>query len=103
MKIIKARDFTATHAWDATLLAQIDGVTARLHWTDTPYHWHVNDGIEVFTVLDGAVEMHVRENGEERVVRLEAGDTYVSETGDEHMATPIGQARVLVVERAGSE
>lgn len=102
MKIVKPRDYTGSRAWDATLLAQFDGVTARLHWTDKPYHWHVNDGLELFTVLDGTVDMHVRENGEERVIRMETGDTYVSAIGDEHMATPVGEARILVVERAGS-
>lgn len=103
VKIVKARDYTAGRPWDATLLAEFDGVTARLHWTDTPYHWHVNDGIEVFAVLDGTVDMHVRENGNERIIRMETGDTYVSEAGEEHMATPVGEARILVVERAGSE
>ena len=29
--------------------------TVRLHWTDQPYQWHVNDGDEVFAVLDGEV------------------------------------------------
>lgn len=103
MKIVKPREYTASRAWDATLLAQFDGITARMHWTDKPYHWHVNDGIELFVVLDGAVNMHVRENGSERVVRMEPGDCYVSELGDEHSAEPLGAARVLVVERAGSE
>ena len=26
-------------------------------WTDAPYKWHVNDGSEVFVVLDGEVDM----------------------------------------------
>lgn len=32
------------------------------------YKWHVNDGEEVFAVMDGEVDMHYRENGEERIV-----------------------------------
>ena len=27
--------------------------------------WHVNDGEEVFAVMDGEVDMHYRENGED--------------------------------------
>ena len=65
-----ARAFTAPSAWGARDLAAIDGATVRLHWTDQPYHWHVNDGPEVFVVLDGAVDMHYRQAGEEKCVRL---------------------------------
>ena len=49
------------------------GITTRLHWTDQPYKWHVNDGEEVFAVLDGTVDMHYRENGAEKIVTLNAG------------------------------
>jgi mannose-6-phosphate isomerase-like protein (cupin superfamily) len=96
------RRFTADRAWGARDLAEIDGATVRLHWTDQPYKWHVNDGAEVFVVLDGAVEMRYRENGSEISVRLEAGDMFVAAVGDEHIASPVGEARILVVERKGS-
>ena len=55
-----SRGFRADRAWGALDLAEIDGATVRLHWTDTPYEWHVNDGTEVFVVLDGAVDMLYR-------------------------------------------
>jgi len=97
------RSFTADRAWGARDLAEIEGASVRLHWTDKPYRWHVNDGAEVFVVLDGAVEMRWRELGVERRVRLEAGDIFVAETGDEHLASPIGEARVLVIEKKGSD
>ncbi len=72
--ITHPRDFTAERAWGALQIAQLDGVTVRLHWTDAPYHWHVNDGSEVFTVLDGRVEMRWREAGQERCTLLAPGD-----------------------------
>ncbi len=50
-------------AWEALEIADIDGVTVRLHWTDKPYVWHVNEGAEVFVVLDDEVDMHYREEG----------------------------------------
>ena len=78
------------------------GATVRLHWTDAPYEWHVNDGTEVFAVLDGTVDMHYRSQGEEKVVRLDRGAIFVAEVGDEHVAHPVGEARILVVERKGS-
>ncbi|TSE25038.1 Cupin domain protein [Tepidimonas sediminis] len=100
--IIRPRDFTAERAWGALDIARLDGITVRLHWTDAPYRWHVNDGAEVFTVLDGCVEMRWREAGEEHRRLLEPGDVFFAEAGCEHVAHPQGPARILVVERAGS-
>jgi mannose-6-phosphate isomerase-like protein (cupin superfamily) len=74
----------------------------RLHWTDQPYKWHVNDGEEVFVVLDGAVDMHYRELGEERIFAMTSGDIFYASVGTEHVAKPRGEARVLVIEKAGS-
>jgi mannose-6-phosphate isomerase-like protein (cupin superfamily) len=56
----------------------------------------------VFVVLDGMVDMHTRLKGQERVVRLQVGDIFHAEPGDEHVAYPQGVARILVVEREGS-
>ncbi|MGA8259895.1 MAG: cupin domain-containing protein [Arenicellales bacterium] len=102
MKVIRSREFTADHAWGALDIARMNGMTARLHWTDRPYSWHVNDGQEVFAVLDGVVDMHYRDEGEERTVVLEPGDIFFASTGCEHAAHPRGEARILVVEKEGS-
>ncbi|WP_369980209.1 cupin domain-containing protein [Xanthomonas bundabergensis] len=100
--LVRARDYTGARAWDALPIAVFDGVGVRLHWTDQPYVWHVNDGQEVFVVLDGQVRMRWRSQGRERSALLAAGDVFHAPEGTEHVAWPQGQARVLVVERAGS-
>lgn len=102
MRIIRSKEFTASRAWGADDIANLDGTTVRLHWTDRPYTWHVNDGEEVFAVLDGVVDMHYRDAGLEHVVRLETGDVFHAGVGCEHVAHPRGEARILVVEREGS-
>ncbi len=102
MKVIRSKEFTATNAWDAKDIVNMNGITTRLHWTDKPYKWHINDGEEVFAVLDGVVEMLYKENNEVKSVNLEAGDIFFASVGTEHVAHPKGQARILVVERAGS-
>jgi mannose-6-phosphate isomerase-like protein (cupin superfamily) len=102
MKIIRSREFTASRPWGAIDIARMNGITTRLHWTDEPYEWHVNDGQEVFAVLDGCVEMRYRERGTEHTTVLEAGDIFYASVGTEHVAHPIGPARILVVETAGS-
>lgn len=102
MKIIRAKEFTASRPWGALDIANMGGITTRLHWTDQPYKWHINDGQEVFAVLDGRVEMRFRESGEEQSTVLETGDIFYASIGTEHVAHPIGQARILVVEAKGS-
>lgn len=102
MKVIRAKEFKADRAWGALDIASMSGITTRLHWTDQPYRWHVNDGEEVFAVLDGAVSMHVRQGGREEIHELLVGDIFFAEAGCEHVAHPRGQARILVVERTGS-
>lgn len=102
VRIIHAKRFSAARAWDALDIANMGGITTRLHWTDQPYRWHVNDGEEVFVVLDGVVDMHYRNGGSECVATLEVGDIFYAGVGAEHVAHPRGPARVLVVETEGS-
>lgn len=103
MRKITAKEFTGSCAWEALPIEKFSGqTTVRLHWTDQPYKWHVNDGPEVFVVLDGVVNMHTRSDGKEGMSRLEPGDIFHADTGDEHVAHPQGIARILVVEAAGS-
>lgn len=102
MKITAPHSFKAEKAWQALDIANLDGVTVRMHWTDQPYRWHVNDGREVFVVLDGKVKMHHRDGGTETVWEMGAGDICYCGEGEEHFAEPVGPAYVLVVEREGS-
>ena len=101
-RTIRSKDFTAARAWGAQDIATMGGITTRLHWTDQPYIWHVNDGEEVFAVMDGTVVMHYRENGAEQQVTLQTGDIFYAGVGCEHVAHPQGEARILVIEKAGS-
>lgn len=102
MQSWSSKDFTADRAWGALDIANFSGTTVRLHWTDQPYIWHINDGQEVFAVMDGQVAMHVKVDGEEQVIMLNAGDIFYAEVGCEHVAHPQGAARILVIEKEGS-
>ena len=68
--------FRADRPWGAVDLGLVEGASVRLHWSDQPYIWHVNDGAEVFVVITGEVEMRYREGGAEKSVRLVAGDAF---------------------------
>ena len=103
MKRFSAHGFTAERAWGSELLSDFGDVTVRMHWTDKPYKWHQNTGKEVFVVLEGAVDMHARENGVEKIIHLKAGEGVSVDIGDEHVAHPLGEARILVVELKDTE
>ncbi|AGI24707.1 Mannose-6-phosphate isomerase [Pseudomonas sp. ATCC 13867] len=102
MKIIRSKHFTANLPWGALDITKMNGITTRLHWTDQPYKWHINDGEEVFAVLDGRVEMHYRDTAGEHKVMLETGDIFYASIGTEHVAHPQGEARILVIETEDS-
>jgi mannose-6-phosphate isomerase-like protein (cupin superfamily) len=46
--------------------------------------------------------MFYRKNGNKHSCKLEVGDIFYASMGTEHVAHPIGQARILVVEQEGS-
>ena len=102
MNIIRSKDFTGECPWAALDIANMNGITTRLHWTDQPYKWHVNDGQEVFVVLDGQVEMRFKQDGVEQRTVLQTGDIFYASIGTAHVAHPLGEARVLVIESEGS-
>jgi mannose-6-phosphate isomerase-like protein (cupin superfamily) len=107
MQFLKPSSFTADRAWGALDIAEIEGASVRLHWTDQPYVWHVNDGAEVFVVLEGTVTMRFRTRGTdggggEHSRLMQPGDICHAEPGDEHVAHPNGPARILVIEKKGS-
>ena len=102
MKFIVAKEFKGKRAWEALPIANMNGITTRLHWTNKPYKWHINDGEEVFVVLDGVVDMRYREQNSEKVERMNIGDIFFAGVGTEHVAHPVGEARILVIEREGS-
>ena len=102
MKVIHSKKFTGKSSWDALDVANFNGISVKVHWTNQPYKWHVNDGEEVFVVLDGIVDMHYRELGEEKIAVLNPGDIFYAGIGCEHVAHPRSESRILVIEKEGS-
>ncbi|MDX7989239.1 cupin [Xenorhabdus sp. 12] len=102
MEHIKSKKFKTEQAWGSRLITNLEGVTIKLHWTDQPYKWHINDGEEVFAVMDGTVNMHYKDSGQEKIATLNTGDIFYATVGTEHVAHPLGEARILVIEREGS-
>lgn len=98
-RVVHARDYRPARAWDALELLRVDGVAARLQWTDAEQRWQTCAEDQIVAVLEGLVDMHYRCNGEDRFVTLGAGDVFVAAAGCERLARPRGEAHVLVIER----
>ena len=102
MEIIKSKEFKSNVSWGSKLISNMNGITTKLHWIDTPYKWHINNGEEVFVVLDGKVKMFYKEDEEKKSSILKIGDIFYASVGTEHYAHPIGEARILVIEKEES-
>ena len=104
MQKFDAADLTGPVDWSGPTMS-IGNAAAKLRWINTPFRWHRNTGPELFLVLDGTVDMHVRSgpSAEAEVVALAPGQMILIEDGEEHVAHPNGEARILVVEQGDSE
>lgn len=103
MKVYRGSAFTAERAWSGANVARLGPSDVKLRWTDAPFRWHANAGEEIFVLLHGRLDMHVRAGGAESVVELEPGDFLRIAAGEEHVAHPRGAAVVLVIEEPGDE
>jgi mannose-6-phosphate isomerase-like protein (cupin superfamily) len=101
MRTFDTRALTGPTDWSGPTYGGFGNASVKLRWIKDAYQWHRNDGPEVFLVLDGTVDMHVRSgDGPPVVQHLSAGEMIFIEDGEEHIAFPCGEARILVVERA---
>ena len=99
---IRSAEFTASRAWGALDNANMNGTTVRLHWTDQPHKWHVNDG-EGSVCRDGRRSRYALPRKRRRTHRsVKSGDIFYAGIGTEHVAHPCGEARILVIEKEGS-
>lgn len=105
MKRIDAAALAGPADWSGPTFTGIGGAAVKLRWINSAFRWHRNDGPELFLVLDGTVDMHVRagDDGPVEEVPLGPGQGVWIEDREEHVAHPRGEARILVVEREDSE
>ncbi|SMQ63227.1 hypothetical protein SAMN06297468_0823 [Altererythrobacter xiamenensis] len=77
-----------------------ENATIKFRRIESSFEWHENEGQELFMVLDGELQMLVREFGstDERVEFMAAGDIMLLEKGDSHVARPNGSVKVMFVE-----
>ena len=103
MQMFDANMLAGPIDWSGPTMPAIGNAVAKLRWINSAYRWHRNVGAELFLVLDGEVDMHVRSgpDADAEVVHLKPGQLLLIEDGEEHVAYPRGEARILVVEDEG--
>lgn len=89
--------------WSPHILARVNDHEVRIAEVSGDYVWHVHDDTdEFFLVVDGRLEIGLRETGGERTVSLERGSTFVVPRGTEHRPSSPGGASILLIESAGT-
>ncbi|MEV4150337.1 cupin domain-containing protein [Amycolatopsis sp. NPDC049691] len=89
-------------AWSPRIITRVNDYDIRLARFDGEHVWHVHtDTDEFFLVLDGEIEIGVRDP-DERVVTLGRGQVFVVPKGTFHKPSSKTGASVLLVEPAGT-
>ncbi|MET0135644.1 MAG: cupin domain-containing protein [Kibdelosporangium sp.] len=93
--------FDAT--WSPRIVAHINNYDVRLAKAAGEHVWHVHEETdEFFLVLDGELEIGLREEAGERVVTLPRGSVFVVPRGTYHKPSSTAGASVLLVEPTGT-
>ncbi|MET9000516.1 cupin domain-containing protein [Amycolatopsis sp. NPDC004169] len=89
-------------AWSPRIVTRVNDYDIRLARFDGEHVWHVHENTdEFFLVLDGEIEIGVRDP-DERVVTLGRGQVFVVPKGTFHKPSSKTGASVLLVEPAGT-
>ena len=89
--------------WSPHIIAQMNDYDVRIAHVEGEHVWHAHeDTDEFFLVLGGEFNIAMRsDDGKERVVRLQEGDTYVVPKGVSHRPFSPG-ASILMFEPTGT-
>ena len=93
----KLAEFSTT--WDPKIVAELNGQHVKLAKLEGEFVWHRHDDEdELFMVLDGVLEMQLRD----RTLRVEPGEIVVVPRGVEHCPRAAPSCSVLLFEPAGT-
>lgn len=85
--------------WSPKIIAQMNDYHFKIVKLQGEFVWHDHpDTDEVFIILDGSMEIHLRDGK----VTLNAGEMYVVPKGVEHKPYAAQECRVMLVEPAGT-
>jgi mannose-6-phosphate isomerase-like protein (cupin superfamily) len=91
-----------SEVYSPRIAARVNDYDVKIAHFQGDHLWHVHEhSDEFFLVLDGQVDIWLREDGRERAVTLGAGDVYVVPKGIEHKPTSPGGS-VMMFEPSGT-
>jgi mannose-6-phosphate isomerase-like protein (cupin superfamily) len=91
-----------TDVYSPRIAARVNDYDVKIAHFRGDYLWHVHEhSDEFFLVLDGQIEIWLREDGGERVVTLGTGDVFVVPKGMEHKPASSGGS-VMMFEPSGT-
>ncbi|QWF78082.1 cupin domain-containing protein [Amycolatopsis sp. CA-230715] len=94
---------TFDELWSPRIAARVNDYDVRLAKVKGVHVWHVHDDTdEFFLVLDGVLDIALREQGTERVVTLNRGEVFVVPKGTEHCPSSVDGASILLFEPTGT-
>ncbi|WP_188869871.1 cupin domain-containing protein [Halarchaeum rubridurum] len=89
--------------WSPRIVAALNDQHVKVARLDGAFVWHSHaDADELFYVVEGALTVEYREDGDVDAVELAAGDLTVVPAGVEHRPVADGEAKVLLFEPAGT-
>ena len=91
-----------TDTWSPRIVTKVNNYDVRIAHVQGEHVWHVHEETdEFFLVLNGHFDITIREEGEEKVVHMTEGDTYVVPKGTFHKPSSDG-ASILMCEPTGT-
>ena len=91
-----------TDTWSPRIVTKVNNYDVRIAHVQGEHVWHVHEETdEFFLVLNGHFDITIREEGEEKVVHMTEGDTYVVPKGTFHKPSSDG-ASILMFEPTGT-
>ena len=92
-----------TEAWSPRIVTTVNDYDIRLARFAGEHVWHVHTNTdEFFLVLEGTIDIGLREQDGERTVTLRRGEVFVVPRGVFHKPSSARGAAVLLVEPAGT-
>ncbi|AIG75054.1 cupin [Amycolatopsis sp. MJM2582] len=89
--------------WSPRIVAHVNDYDVRLAKVAGEHVWHVHENTdEFFLVLDGTLDIALREEGGERVVTLPRGSVFVVPRGTFHKPSSVDGASLLLFEPTGT-
>ncbi|QKG21364.1 cupin domain-containing protein [Actinomadura verrucosospora] len=89
--------------WSPRVVTRVNDYDVRIAKVKGEHVWHVHDDTdEFFLVLDGELDIALREPAGERTVRLVQGAVFTVPRGTEHKPSSAAGASILMFEPTGT-